>query len=103
MKNGKIALTVLTIAEIPNMYSGMLPSLWTIGHFSGTEREEALYWIRRGEIIATAMALALGFAASYFSRTNLPVIGSIAMAGFLLLNYEHALRNPTGAKGWEAA
>ncbi len=104
MRNGtRLAITVLTVAEVPNLYSGLLPSLWTIGHFSGREREEALFWIRRGEIMGTVMALAIGIAAASISQTNLPLVGTVVMAAFLVANYEHALRNPTSAVGWEGA
>ncbi len=48
-----IGLTILTIAEVPNFFSGLLPSLFTIGHFSTDESGEAVYWIRRGEVNAT--------------------------------------------------
>lgn len=91
-----IALTILTIAEIPNFWSGFLPSLFTIGHFSSDESGEACYWIRRGEANALGLSLALGTGASLVSKSYLPLAGTILMCGFLIYQYEHALKNGAG-------
>jgi hypothetical protein len=97
MSGEAIGLTLLAVAEVPNFYSGLLPSLWTIGHFSETENEEANYWIRRGEVMASALTLAVGIATSVLTKSPLPMVGVIVMAGILLYLYEHALRNGSGA------
>lgn len=97
MNGEAIGLTLLAIAEVPNFYSGLLPSLWTIGHFSESENEEANYWIRRGELMATGLTFAVGVATSVLTKSPLPFIGVIIMAGILLYLYEHALRNGSGA------
>jgi hypothetical protein len=91
-----IALTILTIAEVPNFWSGFLPSLFTIGHFSDNESAETLYWIRLGEINALALSLTLGIGASLISKSWKPFAGTVVMSAFLLYRYEHALKN--GAK-----
>lgn len=92
-----IGLTLLAVAEVPNFYSGLLPSLWTIGHFSESENDEACYWIRRGEIMASALTLSVGVATSVLVGSILPLVGVIIMAGILLYLYEHALNNGKGA------
>lgn len=92
-----IALTLLAIAEVPNFYSGLLPSLWTIGHFSETDNEEACRWIRRGEANATALSVAVGIGVSMLTKSPLPIIGNLLMCGILLYLYEHALRNGSGS------
>lgn len=97
MNGEAIGLTLLAIAEVPNFYSGLLPSLWTIGHFSETENAEANYWIRRGEVMASILTLSVGVATSVLTKSVLPIIGVVAMAGVLLFLYEHALRNGAGA------
>ncbi|MGH7240422.1 MAG: hypothetical protein ACREHG_10240 [Candidatus Saccharimonadales bacterium] len=95
--NGDIALALLSIAEVPNFFSGLLPSLWTIGHFSASENKEAVYWIHRGEIIATGLSLAVGLATSIVAKDMLPLIGCAIMTATLLYLYEHALRNGSNA------
>lgn len=91
-----IALTILTIAEVPNFFSGLLPSLFTIGHFSSGESSEALYWIRRGEVNALGLSILLGVGASLVSKSWMPLFGVLGMSGFLIYHYEHALRNGEG-------
>lgn len=91
-----IGLTILTIAEVPNFFSGLLPSLFTIGHFAEDESSEAIYWIRRGEVNALGLSLGLGIGASLISHSWWPFIGTVAMSGFLMFHYEYALRNGAG-------
>lgn len=86
-------LTIMTVAEIPNLYSGFLPSLFTISTFSEQENQEhTRYWIRRGEILASVMALAVGAGASLLANNPLPLFGTLGMMAYLLWQYEHALR-----------
>lgn len=96
MDKESVALSLLAVAEVPNFYSGLLPSLWTIGHFSETENEEARYWIRRGEVYASVLSLSVGIATAYISGSPVPLFGTIVMAGALLYLYEHALKNGSG-------
>lgn len=98
---GTLALTILATAEVPNFYSGLLPSLWTIAHFGGTEHAEAAKWIRHGELTATGLTAGVALGTSLIARSWLPAIGMAAMAAVLLALYEHALRSGSGAS-WEA-
>ena len=98
MDGQDIALTLMATAEVPNFYSGLLPSLWTIGHFSSDQNKEAHYWIRRGEIHATALTVAIGIGTSILTRSILPLVGTLAMSAFLLYLYEHALHNGANAE-----
>lgn len=91
-----VGLTILTIAEVPNFFSGLLPSLFTIGHFSTDESAEAIRWIRRGEVNALGMSLALGLGASLITHNAMPFFGCMAMSAFLMYHYEYALKNGAG-------
>ena len=95
-----IALTVLTVSEVPNFWSGFLPSLFTIATFSGGDEAKVLHtkrWIRRGEIQATGLSLALGVAAAILAEEPWPFIGVLALIIYLAYQYEHALK--LGTKG----
>lgn len=99
-----VALFVLVISEIPNFWSGFLPSLFTIATFSGGDEhkvEHTKRWIRRGEIQAIALSLALGAGASILSEEPWPLIGAAAMSVYLVYQYEHALRKGTDGDGLE--
>lgn len=91
----RIALTILTVSEVPNFWSGFLPSLFTIATFSGGDAGKAEHtkrWIRRGEIQATGLSLALGISASLLAENPLPFIGVVLLICYLAYQYEHALR-----------
>jgi hypothetical protein len=91
----KVALAVIIAAEVPNYYSGLLPSLFTIATFSGGDTDKAEHtvkWIRRGEAQGTAQAVFLSVAAAILSEDPWPFILSMGMCAYYLYQYEHALR-----------
>jgi len=91
----QVALTILVVAEVPNFWSGFLPSLFTIATFSGGDDDKARHtrhWIRRGEIQATGLSLALGISASLLAEEPWPFIGVVLLIGYLAYQYEHALK-----------
>jgi hypothetical protein len=95
MESQDVAMAVIIAAEVPNYYSGLLPSLFTIATFSGGDDEKAAHtvkWIRRGEVQGTLQAVGLSIAASVLSESPVPFILSMAMVGYYLYQYEYALR-----------
>lgn len=97
-----IAGTILVVDGIPNLYSGLLPSMFTISSPFFHEQESYagnVKRIRQGEAIATVMAVALIFAAAELFKSPLPIIGGAAMIAVLLLSYEYALKNPASEDG----
>jgi hypothetical protein len=89
----QVALTVLVVAEVPNFWSGFLPSLFTIATFSDSDAaEHTKHWIRRGEIQATGLSLALGVSASLLAGEPWPFIGVVLLILYLAYQYEHALK-----------
>lgn len=90
----QVALTVLVVAEVPNFWSGFLPSLFTIATFSGGDDDKVAHtkrWIRRGEIQATGLSVALGISASLLAEEPWPFIGVVLLIIYLAYQYEHAL------------
>ena len=91
----QVALTVLVVSEVPNFWSGFLPSLFTIATFSAGDDEKAAHtkkWIRRGEIQATGLSLALGISASLLAGEPWPFIGVALLIIYLAYQYENALK-----------
>jgi hypothetical protein len=91
----EIALTVLVVSEVPNFWSGFLPSLFTIATFSGGDADKAAHtkkWIRRGEVQATGLSIALGISASLLAKKPWPFVGVILLCFYLAYQYEHALK-----------
>lgn len=94
MKNDDVGLFLLSVSEVPNFYSGFLPSLFTIATFSGDDEEKKEHtkrWIRRGEMQATGMAITVGVATSILADSPVPIIGVAVMCAYLLWQYERAL------------
>lgn len=91
----QVALTVLVVAEVPNFWSGFLPSLFTIATFSGGDEAKVAHtrrWIRRGEAQAAGLSIALGVSASLLAEEPWPFIGVVLLIIYLGYQYEHALR-----------
>jgi hypothetical protein len=91
----QVALTILVISEVPNFWSGFLPSLFTIATFSAGDDGKADHtrrWIRRGEMQAAGLSIALGISASLLAEDPWPFIGVLALIAYLAYQYEHALR-----------
>jgi hypothetical protein len=90
-----VALTVLVVSEVPNFWSGFLPSLFTIATFSAGDEEKMAHtkrWIRRGEAQAAGLTVALGIAAAILAEEPWPFVGVLLMGAYLAFQYEHALK-----------
>jgi hypothetical protein len=90
-----VALTVLVVSEVPNFWSGFLPSLFTIATFSAGDQakmEHTKTWIRRGEMQAAGLTVALGIAASILAEEPWPFVGVLLMGAYLAFQYEMALK-----------
>lgn len=90
-----VALFLMVVAEIPNFYSGFLPSLFTIATFSKGDAEKMEHtrkWIRRGEAQATGLSILVGAATALLVAEAWPFLGALGMAGYLVYQYEHALK-----------
>lgn len=92
MNAQQAALTVLTAFEVPNVYSGVLPSWFTIATFSDDPEKVAA--LRKAEVFGTVISLGLGAAASVIAESPLPFIATAAMAVVLIVGYEWHIRNP---------
>jgi hypothetical protein len=97
-----IAGTILVVAEVPNLYSSVLPSWFTISspffHEQGSH-EGNVRRIRQGEMVATAEALAIGWGASVMFKSWLPFYGVVVMTAIQLIGYEYALNHPASEEG----
>lgn len=93
--HAQVALTVLVVSEVPNFWSGFLPSLFTIATFSAGDEQKANHtkrWIRRGEIQAAGLSIALGISASLLAEEPWPFIGVLLLICYLAWQYETALK-----------
>lgn len=81
--------------EVPNLFSGLLPSLFTISTFTNADEgkaEHAKKWIRKGEMQAGIVSIGLGVGGTLVTRSPWPLLLVLLMIGWLLWQYESALR-----------
>lgn len=93
----KVAAAVLVATEIPNLYSGLLPSMFTISSpffHQQSAKEGNTKRIRQGEVIATGMSIAIIEASARLFETNLVRIMGYGMVALLVGCYEYALSHP---------
>lgn len=94
---GTVAATVLLMGQIPNNFSGPLPSFFTISSdffqaadsVDGNRRR-----IRMGEAFGAVLTAVEGVAVSALTGSAWPLAASLLMAGLLIAGYEWALRHP---------
>jgi hypothetical protein len=90
-----LGLSFLIAFEVPNLFSGLLPSLFTISTFSKGDADKAAHtkkWIRRGEIQAGVVSLGLGLGGTIVTKTPWPMLLTLIMIAWLVWQYETALR-----------
>jgi hypothetical protein len=96
MNPQQLGLVILSAAEVPNFLAGMMPSLFTIRTFAGEADPDKIAALRRGEIVGSAMALAVGLGASLVADSPAPFLACSATLAVLLYEYERAIRQPIG-------
>jgi hypothetical protein len=89
-----VGIALLVAFEVPNLFSGLLPSLFTIATFSAGDADKVRHtkrWIRRGEVQAGAVSVGLGVGASIVTKSPWPFLLVLGMIGWLVWQYECAL------------
>jgi len=89
---GAAGLFILAMGEVPNYFSGILPSWMTIRRFSADERDVGT--LRWGMVAASGFALAVGLGASVLSHSAWPLVGTLLGMAGLIYGYEWAIRHP---------
>lgn len=92
MKPEDAALTLLALAEVPQVMSAFMPSLFTMATFS--DDPEKVRYLRRGEVVGGAVSLGIAVAIGILARSVWPIAGAVAVLGIILYEYERAIRNP---------
>ncbi len=92
MGAAQLGLVILAAAEVPNFLAGMMPSLMTIRTFA--DDPEQMQALRRGEVVGSALSLAVGLGASLVADSPAPLLASAGVLAVLLYEYERAMRDP---------
>lgn len=93
-----VLLAAFSALESAHFYSAFLPSVMTIRKFA--KDPEAVEALRKGEAVATAFALTLGWVVSELIDSYLPLAFTAATAVAMLAVYEYAIQGnaTTGAR-----
>lgn len=93
-------LALLAVAEVPQVMSAFLPSPATarMGFNEGEDYLERVRYLRRGEIVGSAVSLTLALAITMIMRPQIgsaawgPFVGATIVLGIFLFEYERAIR-----------
>ncbi len=91
-KLGSLSIAVLIAAEVPNFYSGLLPSEMTIKRFAAQEADRKT--LSSSMVTASIEAGFFVAAGAYAAQSFLPVILGGAMMGLSIWRYATAIANP---------
>ena len=99
MDSGTAGLVLLGLAEVPQVMSAFLPSPATarMGFNEGEDVAERIRYLRRGEVIGSAVSMAIAASVSLLASRNVGprawwvTVGSAIVLGIFLLEYERAI------------
>jgi hypothetical protein len=99
-------LILLGLAEVPQVMSAFLPSP-TTAYMGGADPVRVM-WLRRGEIIGSAVSLSIAAAVSLVASgdmggaAGLIFLGAVVILGLFLWEYERAIKKGQTENGGKA-
>lgn len=94
--SSSVGIALLIAFEIPNLYSGLLPSQFTISTFAGSDEAKQAHTvkvIRKSEVQATVMSIGLALGGTILTKEPWPILAALVMIAWLIYQYESALRS----------
>jgi len=97
-----ITIIILLIGEASGVFAGFCPSWFTVSSPFFHEQEAKAGNVKRirwGEIAATGIVVATGWAVSARSGKKAPLAAAIAICGIFVAGYEYMIANPSKEDG----
>lgn len=97
MKTEDLVFIPLIVGEASGVFAGFCPSWFTVSSpfFHEQDAKEGnVKRIRWGEVAASGIVVATGFAISYHTGSQLPLIVSIATCVIFVGGYEYMIQHP---------
>lgn len=94
---GAIATAVLIVGTGAGNMAAFCPSWFTVRSpffHEQSARAGNVKAIRQGEIAATVLTVAEGWAASALTGSPLPLLGAVIVCGVMVAGYEYSMRHP---------
>lgn len=104
-----ITIIILLIGEASGVFAGFCPSWFTVSSpffHEQSAKEGNVKRIRWGEVAATLIVTATGFAVSARTGKKTPFLASIGICGIFVAGYEYMIANPSSddeSKGEESS
>ncbi len=89
---------ILLVGEASGVFAGFCPSWFTVASPFFHEQEAKkgnVQRIRAGEIAATLIVVATGWAVSSRTSNNFALWSSLAICGIFVVGYEYQIANPS--------
>lgn len=93
-----VTIIILLVGEASGVFAGFCPSWFTVSSpfFHDQDAKEGnVRRIRWGEIAASIIVIATGWAVSSRSSNDLPLIASILICGIFVGGYEYMIAHPS--------
>ena len=93
-----ITIIILLIGEASGVFAGFCPSWFTVSSPFFHEQEAKAGNVKRirwGEVAATSIVVATGYAVASRTGKMQPLIASIAICGVFVAGYEYMIANPS--------
>ena len=97
-----ITIIILLIGEASGVFAGFCPSWFTVSSpffHAQNAKEGNVKRIRWGEVAATAIVVATGFAVSMRTANKLPLYASIGICAVFVTGYEYMIAHPSTEDG----
>jgi len=104
MAQDDIIILVLLIGEASGVFAGFCPSWFTVASpffHDQAAKDGNVKRIRAGEIAATLIVVATGWAVSRNRPNNIGLIASLVISAIFVAGYEYQIRNPSKAEPGE--
>ncbi len=92
-----VTIIILLVGEASGVFAGFCPSWFTVSSPFFHEQEAKDGNVRRirwGEVAATLIVVATGFAVSFRSASKLPLYASILICAIFIGGYEYMIAHP---------
>ena len=93
-----LSIVILLIGTASGVFAGFCPSWFTVSSPFFHEQEAKAGNVKRirwGEIAATGIVTAMGYAVTKTTGRKTPLIASLAISGIFVAGYEYMIANPS--------